>query len=128
MYLKNGIILDRNYYDVNIKEVGFHIPLSPSDVITFYYLNSSIPMDNYLLNNLKVNINKGFLDNSVNNIQQYIYLIMGFINNKDKYTFTVYLTPLGKQKFINGGLKNALKYFSLSDADENYTFFSNRFI
>lgn len=48
---------------------------------------------------------------------------MGFINNKDKYTFTVYLTPLGKQKFINGGLKNALKYFSLSDADENYTFF-----
>ena len=48
---------------------------------------------------------------------------MGFIKNKDKYTFTVYLTPLGKQKFINGGLKNALKYFSLSDADENYTFF-----
>ena len=48
---------------------------------------------------------------------------MGFINNKDKYTFTVYLTPLGKQKFINGGLKSVLKYFSLSDADENYTFF-----
>lgn len=48
---------------------------------------------------------------------------MGFINNKDKYTFTVYLTPLGKQKFINGGLKNALKYFSISDADENYLFF-----
>lgn len=48
---------------------------------------------------------------------------MGFIKNKDKYTFTVYLTPLGKQKFINGGLKSVLKYFSLSDADENYTFF-----
>ena len=69
MYLKNGIILDRNYYDVNIKEVGFSHEFNlSSDVITFYYLNSSIPMDNYLLNNLKVNINKGFLDNSVNNI------------------------------------------------------------
>lgn len=100
---KNGIILDRNYYDVNIKEVDFHILLSSSDVITFYYLNSSIPMDNYLLNNLKVNINKGFLDNSVNNIYDLDDYIK--IDNKtDIYGYT-----FGDEVFLMGNISTNIK-------------------
>lgn len=100
---KNGIILDRNYYDVNIKEVDFHIPLSPGDVITFYYLNSSIPMDNYLLNNLKVNINKGFLDNSVNNI----YDLDDYIKIDNKTD--IYGHTFGDEVFLMGNISTSIK-------------------
>lgn len=100
---KNGIILDRNYYDVNIKEVVFHIPLSSSDVITFYYLNSSIPMDNYLLNNLKVNINKGFLDNSVNNI----YDLDDYIKIDNKTD--IYGHTFGDEVFLMGNISTSIK-------------------
>lgn len=100
---KNGIILDRNYYDVNIKEVDFHIPLSSGDVITFYYLNSSIPMDNYLLNNLKVNINKGFLDNSVNNI----YDLDDYIKIDNKTD--IYGHTFGDEVFLMGNISTSIK-------------------
>lgn len=101
---KNGIILDRNYYDlINIKEVVFHIPLSSSDVITFYYLNSSIPMDNYLLNNLKVNINKGFLDNSVNNI----YDLDDYIKIDNKTD--IYGHTFGDEVFLMGNISTSIK-------------------
>jgi hypothetical protein len=100
---KNGIILDRNYYDVNIKDVVFHIPLSSSDVITFYYLNSSIPMDNYLLNNLKVNINKGFLDNSVNNI----YDLDDYIKIDNKTD--IYGHTFGDEVFLMGNISTSIK-------------------
>jgi hypothetical protein len=100
---KNGIILDRNYYDVNIKEVDFHILLSSSDVITFYYLNSSIPMDNYLLNNLKVNINKGFLDNSVNNI----YDLDDYIKIDNKTD--IYGHTFGDEVFLMGNISTNIK-------------------
>ena len=100
---KNGIILDRNYYDVNIKDVVFHIPLSYSDVITFYYLNSSIPMDNYLLNNLKVNINKGFLDNSVNNI----YDLDDYIKIDNKTD--IYGHTFGDEVFLMGNISTSIK-------------------
>lgn len=100
---KNGIILDRNYYDVNIKEVFFHTPLSSSDVITFYYLNSSIPMDNYLLNNLKVNINKGFLDNSVNNI----YDLDDYIKIDNKTD--IYGHTFGDEVFLMGNISTSIK-------------------
>lgn len=100
---KNGIILDRNYYDVNIKEVVFNIPLSSSDVITFYYLNSSIPMDNYLLNNLKVNINKGFLDNSVNNI----YDLDDYIKIDNKTD--IYGHTFGDEVFLMGNISTSIK-------------------
>lgn len=100
---KNGIILDRNYYDVNIKEVFFRTPLSSSDVITFYYLNSSIPMDNYLLNNLKVNINKGFLDNSVNNI----YDLDDYIKIDNKTD--IYGHTFGDEVFLMGNISTSIK-------------------
>lgn len=102
---KNGIILDRNYYDVNINEneVDFHIPLNPGDVITFYYLNSSIPMDNYLLNNLKVNINKGFLDNSVNNI----YDLDDYIKIDNKTD--IYGHTFGDEVFLMGNISTSIK-------------------
>lgn len=100
---KNGIILDRNYYDVNIKEVVFNIPLISSDVITFYYLNSSIPMDNYLLNNLKVNINKGFLDNSVNNI----YDLDDYIKIDNKTD--IYGHTFGDEVFLMGNISTSIK-------------------
>ena len=101
---KNGIILDRNYYDVvDINKVVFRITLSSIDVITFYYLNSSIPMDNYLLNNLKVNINKGFLDNSVNNI----YDLDDYIKIDNKTD--IYGHTFGDEVFLMGNISTSIK-------------------
>ena len=48
---------------------------------------------------------------------------MGLIQSNTN-TFQVYLTDLGKEKYLNGGLKNAIVYFSLSDADTNYDTFA----
>ena len=47
---------------------------------------------------------------------------MGFIYDNTN-TFEVYLTDLGKQKFFDGGFKDAVTYFSLSDGDCNYDIF-----
>lgn len=44
---------------------------------------------------------------------------MGFIKDNAN-TIEVYLTELGKEKFFNGGLKDAVVYFSLSDGGSNY--------
>jgi hypothetical protein len=44
---------------------------------------------------------------------------MGFIKDNTN-TFEVYLTDLGKQKFFDGGFKDAITYFSLCDGDSNY--------
>jgi len=46
---------------------------------------------------------------------------MGFIKDNTN-TFIVYLTDIGKQKFLEGGLKDSIFYFSLSD-DSNYNFY-----
>lgn len=43
---------------------------------------------------------------------------MGFIK-RNKYTFEIYLTDKGREAFINNGLKNEIKYFSLID-NSNY--------
>lgn len=45
---------------------------------------------------------------------------MGFIKD-NKNTFEVYLTDLGKEKFFNGGFKDAVTFFSLVDSDNNYS-------
>jgi hypothetical protein len=47
---------------------------------------------------------------------------MGFIKDNTN-TFEVYLTDLGKQKFFDGGFKDAISHFSLSDGDSNYNIF-----
>lgn len=47
---------------------------------------------------------------------------MGLIN-KNNNSFEVYLTDLGREKFFNGGLKDAISFFSLSDSDNNYSYF-----
>ena len=47
---------------------------------------------------------------------------MGFIKDNAN-TIEVYLTELGKEKFFNGGLKDAVFYFSLSDGGSNYLTF-----
>jgi hypothetical protein len=47
---------------------------------------------------------------------------MGFIQDNTN-TFEVYLTDLGKQKFFDGGFKDAIVYFSLIDSDSNYEIF-----
>jgi hypothetical protein len=47
---------------------------------------------------------------------------MGFIYDNTN-TFEVYLTDLGKQKFFDGGFKDSIKYFSLTDSDANYDIF-----
>lgn len=47
---------------------------------------------------------------------------MGFIIDNTN-TFEVYLTDLGKQKFFDGGFKDAIKYFSMCDGDNNYEIF-----
>jgi len=47
---------------------------------------------------------------------------MGFIKDNTN-TFEVYLTDLGKQKFFDGGFKDAITYFSLCDGDSNYNIF-----
>lgn len=47
---------------------------------------------------------------------------MGFIQDNTN-TLEVYLTDLGRQKFFQGGLKNAIVYFSLTDGDTNYDVF-----
>jgi hypothetical protein len=48
---------------------------------------------------------------------------MGFIKDNTN-TFEVYLTPLGKEKFFNGGFKDSAIYFSVCDSDSNYDIFS----
>jgi hypothetical protein len=48
---------------------------------------------------------------------------MGFIKDNTN-TFEVYLTDLGKEKFFNGGFKDSVVYFSVSDGDSNYDIFS----
>jgi hypothetical protein len=48
---------------------------------------------------------------------------MGFIKNNTN-TFEVYLTDLGKQRFFDGGLKDAITHFSLVDSS-NYDIFKN---
>lgn len=48
---------------------------------------------------------------------------MGFIKDNTN-TFEVYLTPLGKEKFFNGGFKDSAIYFSVCDGDSNYEIFS----
>jgi hypothetical protein len=47
---------------------------------------------------------------------------MGFIKDNTN-TFEVYLTPLGKEKFFNGGFKDSAIYFSVCDGDSNYQIF-----
>jgi hypothetical protein len=47
---------------------------------------------------------------------------MGFIKDNTN-TFQVCLTDLGKQKFFDGGFKDAISFFSISDADSNYDIF-----
>lgn len=47
---------------------------------------------------------------------------MGFIKDNTN-TFTVYLTDFGKQKYLEGGLKDSIVYFSLSD-NTNYNIFT----
>ena len=47
---------------------------------------------------------------------------MGFIRDNTN-TFQVCLTDLGKQKFFDGGFKDAISFFSISDGDSNYTIF-----
>ncbi len=47
---------------------------------------------------------------------------MGFIKDNTN-VFEVYLTDLGKEKFFNGGLKDAITHFSICDDDSNYTAF-----
>jgi hypothetical protein len=47
---------------------------------------------------------------------------MGFIKDNAN-TFEVYLTELGQQAYFNGGLKDNIAYFSLSDSDSNYQIF-----
>lgn len=47
---------------------------------------------------------------------------MGFIKDNTN-TFEVYLTDLGKQKFFDGGFKDAISHFSLCDSDSNYNIF-----
>ena len=47
---------------------------------------------------------------------------MGFIYDNTN-TFEVYLTDLGKQKFFDGGFKDSIAYFSLSDSSSNYNIF-----
>lgn len=47
---------------------------------------------------------------------------MGFIRDNTN-TFEVFLTDLGKQKFFDGGFKDSISHFSLSDIDSNYTIF-----
>lgn len=44
---------------------------------------------------------------------------MGFINDNTN-TFKICLTDKGKEMFLNGGLKDAVVFFSLSDKDSNY--------
>jgi uncharacterized delta-60 repeat protein len=47
---------------------------------------------------------------------------MGFIRDNTN-TFQVCLTDLGKQKFFDGGFKDAISFFSISDGDSNYDIF-----
>jgi hypothetical protein len=47
---------------------------------------------------------------------------MGFIKDNTN-SFDIYLTDLGRQKTLDGGLMTAVKYFSISDTDANYEFF-----
>ena len=47
---------------------------------------------------------------------------MGFIRDNTN-TFQVCLTDLGKQKFFDGGFKDAISFFSISDGDSNYDMF-----
>lgn len=47
---------------------------------------------------------------------------MGFIS-ENMNSFEVYLTDLGKQKFFDGGFKDSIAYFSLSDCDNDYKVF-----
>ena len=47
---------------------------------------------------------------------------MGFIRDNTN-TFEVFLTDLGKQKFFDGGFKDSVSHFSISDIDSNYTIF-----
>lgn len=49
---------------------------------------------------------------------------MGFIKD-NMNTFEVYLTDLGKQRFFDGGFKDAVVYFSIIDGDSNYDFFKS---
>jgi uncharacterized delta-60 repeat protein len=48
---------------------------------------------------------------------------MGFIRDNTN-TFQVCLTDLGKQKFFDGGFKDAISFFSISDGDSNYDIFN----
>ena len=48
---------------------------------------------------------------------------MGFIKDNTN-TFQVCLTDLGKQKFFDGGFKDAISFFSISDGDSNYDIFN----
>lgn len=48
---------------------------------------------------------------------------MGFIQDNTN-SVEVYLTDLGREKFLNGGLMTAIKYFSITDDDSNYDFFT----
>lgn len=47
---------------------------------------------------------------------------MGFILD-NKNTFEVYLTDIGRRKFFEGGLKDSVAFFSISDSDSNYSIF-----
>jgi hypothetical protein len=47
---------------------------------------------------------------------------MGFITDNTN-TVEVYLTDLGRQVFLQGGLQNAVKFFSVCDGDSNYHVF-----
>jgi len=47
---------------------------------------------------------------------------MGFIKDNTN-TFEICLTDLGKQKFFDGGFKDSITYFSLSDGGSNYEIF-----
>jgi hypothetical protein len=47
---------------------------------------------------------------------------MGFIKDNTN-SFEVYLTDLGREKTLDGGLMNAIKYFSITDSDANYEYF-----
>lgn len=48
---------------------------------------------------------------------------MGFIKDNTN-TLEVYLTDLGKEVFFNGGLKDAIVYFSVCDGDQDYSYFN----